>query len=143
MKNDFDRLFTSVPVNRSAALAVSGGGERYEPAVKTDSRYWDTPPPLPPLPENCQDLTGTTFGRLVVVGYYGSGSGGGGKGSIWLVRCKCGAYETRRTKSIKKLGNGFHACHKCDYQKHLKRQQFFDRAKRWPTDDEARRIGIL
>jgi hypothetical protein len=116
-------------------------GEHYEPNTKITCEHWDAAPTLPPCPVGCPDLTGTRFGRLTVVGYYGP-KRGSDKGTRWLVRCACGAHEVRRAKVIKSPGTGFHACRKCGFQKHVKRLAFFDRNGRWPTDDEAMRRGM-
>lgn len=61
-------------------------------------RHWKTSPPLRRIPKDTPDLTGIKFGQLTVVGLYAVGTG---KYGLWIVRCACGDYETRKARSIK------------------------------------------
>lgn len=46
-----------------------------------------------------KDLTGQTFGRLTVTGYYGKTKSGR---SLWLCRCECGNEKIANSDSIKR-----------------------------------------
>ncbi len=118
-----DRIVTSRPLNKTAAL-VTGKGVHWEPA-KEVIKPWDawTDLPLPTRPitaaQLCQlpALTGRRIGRLTVVGYAGPGA----SGARWVVRCDCGMYGHQRTKSL----TAGHAktrgmCPRCDYLEELK-----------------------
>jgi len=129
----FDRIMTSTPVNRSAALAVSGKGEHFEPKVKIACEHHDIPPKTVPVPTNiAEDLTGRKWGRMTVVGYLRSSTNNTG-GAVWLARCACGAYETRRTKPIKNASPR-DRCTKCNALRSIRRRQHFDAYGRWPDD---------
>jgi hypothetical protein len=140
MKDRYDRVLASQPVDKTAAMAFAKG-EHYEPDTKIDCEHWDTAPPLPVRPHNVEDLTGIQFGRLTVVGWYAPAAGSD-KGTKWLVRCACGDFEVRRAKVIKRPGPGFHSCRKCGFQKHVKARAFFESKGRWPSDEEATRKGM-
>lgn len=54
-----------------------------------------------PFPGNpTDDLTGKYFSGLEVIGYAGRKTGN--PGSKWVCRCKCGRYEIRRSRPLKK-----------------------------------------
>jgi len=66
-----------------------------------------------------KDFTGAKPGRLTVIGYRGRGKQEFG---TWVVRCACGNYELRKTKTIKKGLDGRlpdDCCAECDYTKKL------------------------
>ena len=108
------------PVDRTAAR-VAGKGEHYESKKKITQRHWDVPPPMRQVsPKDLIDnLIGIKFGRLTVLGLYTEASG------LWVVRCACGDYETRRTKSIKNPNNDQDRCENCRETVHLRRQAEF------------------
>ncbi len=114
---DWDKLATSVPLNKLAAQVTSGSAETYEPKgiwSKGAVRSEDGPPPFEakpgdgPLPPGW--LTGRRFGRLLVLGRYTGGGGRNFKAS-WVVRCSCGIYELRKAKTLKEGKN--HECNAC------------------------------
>jgi hypothetical protein len=116
MKDSFDRVLSSRPVNRTAAIVVGSKGDHWNAKVPSYHMHSDTPLPIIPMskadlmnPEYV-DLSGTMYGRLKVIGYYGN--------KRWVVRCSCGAYEVRRAKAIKSpVKDVFREpmCAKCDY----------------------------
>jgi hypothetical protein len=110
MKSSLDLIITSTPVNKTAALVVSGKAEHWEPKRKITQLHWDAPPKCEPLPKGVTDLSGFKIGRLVVARYFTSHRK---TGSIWLVRCACGAYETRRTNALENPNNTDDCCNKC------------------------------
>jgi hypothetical protein len=70
------------------------------------------------------DLTDKKIGRFLVIGFIGKRGNGNNKNSrdgIWLVRCNCGAYETRRTSSLKRLSS-VNMCRTCMELENLKRR---------------------
>ena len=108
------------PVNSTAARVVSRG-VHYDSSKKIVQRHWDVPPPVRPVPKDpsLQDLTGVKFGRFTVLGFYAEGNG------LWVVRCACGDYETRRTKSIKNPNNDQDRCENCRQLVELRRRAEF------------------
>ena len=110
MKNSFDKILTSTPINKQAAVVAGGKGQHWEPEVKITQAHWDAPPKCKKRPDDQIDKSGTTFGRLTVISYFGAKSDGS---SQWLVRCSCGAYETRTGKAVENKNNCDDACVKC------------------------------
>lgn len=106
------------PVNRLAA-EVTGKGVHYEPQKKIAQQHWEIQPPTIPTPRNIRDLSGIRFGRFTVLGLY---SGGGG---LWVVRCVCGDFETRRSRAINNPRNTRDRCDKCSHLRHLQRHDEF------------------
>lgn len=67
-------------------------------------QQWTECPPLSSeIPYNQTDLTGTTQGKLTVVGY----------ACNWIVRCECGIYENRKSKALLNKSNDKDACAEC------------------------------
>lgn len=70
--------------------------------------YWSTPMSHVETPRasNFTDLTGTTFGRLCVIGYLGK--------KKWQCRCSCGYFVKRQTNVIlKALSDPSQMCPEC------------------------------
>ena len=71
------------------------------------SETYDSCPAIRERPRNCPDLAGMRYGTLTVVGYHVPGTAhahraNAGKGNpLWVVRCDCGAFETRPAKIIR------------------------------------------
>lgn len=109
----FPRNF--VPVNKTAVRVISKG-ENYHPNCEIQNPEFIGPPPMVP---KCQlpntpgfiDLTGRKKGRFTVLGYMA------GEKGRWVVRCVCGTYTTRSSKSIKSVESNpnaeFDACRHC------------------------------
>ena len=115
-----DRIITSRPVNRQAAM-VTGRGVHWEPAkikISPGQVRSDAPLPTRPWPKRAlgqDNLTGRIVGRFTVVGLAADKVGGVG-GACWVVRCTCGAYEHRRTKALRSPKNPARMmCTHCDY----------------------------
>jgi hypothetical protein len=102
----WDKLVGRAPVNKGAGMIFSGG-ESYEPKLPDTLVHSDVPLPIKPIDReflnNPQfvDMTGRKHGRLTVMGLYAANSLGQDRGR-WVVRCVCGRYELRLTKTIKK-----------------------------------------
>lgn len=122
------KVITSNPIDRTAAK-VTGPGIHYEPPKKNNGLHWDAPPPTIPIPKHVRknpqvvDCIGKKFGRFTVVGLYT-------ESPLWLVRCNCGHYETRKQRAILNPGNGSDCC---DYCRHL---LYLKRHSRWRSTGE-------
>jgi hypothetical protein len=104
------------PVNKTAARVVSSG-VHYDSPKKIVQRHWSTPPPTIAITNkggDFKDLTGVRFGRFTVVGLYQEG--------LWLVRCACGDFETRRSKAVNNPNNKQDRCENCRQTVHLRRK---------------------
>lgn len=120
----FDRIASSVPLNRTAAV-VTGKGESWTPAVVLED-YFEDMPPLAAKVENdspeYRDFTGFKTGRLTVFGRMAKDNP---KASTsWVCRCVCGGFCTRSTKAMKAAeagaGNFVDRCGKCHYERRLR-----------------------
>lgn len=99
---------TSLPVNRLAARILKPG-INYEPDKIIDQRHWDARPKTIPVSRSIKNVTGKKFGRFTVVGLYLRDK----RGSLWAVKCVCGSFETRRTRSVINPSNDKDRCDKC------------------------------
>ena len=113
------------PVNRAAALTVSGAGED-DPGIpkKFLRKHWFTCPPLRDIPpdKNFTDFTGYKYGSLTVIGLSAHVLRSGGSQTVrWVVKCECGIFERRRKEVIKRAEPD-DACHQCRYVAHLRKQ---------------------
>lgn len=102
MPKDFSRIITSIPLDSTAA-AVVRPGYHYEPIsdIYGVKQWFSKCPELVEPPRNQPqfvNLTGKRFGELIVIGY--GGTHPTKPGSRWVVQCRCGRYEYRRTQSI-------------------------------------------
>ena len=109
---------TDKPINKIAAFVTSTvkPENHFWHGGKTNQIFWDHKPETYKFrgPKK-HDITGKKFGRMVVVGYFGRGSGHkqNKSGCLWVVRCGCGRFELKRTKAIKNKKNGFDCCDAC------------------------------
>lgn len=87
---DWDMLAASSPLNADAARAWVYGYDGEEPILLDRAAAR-----LPTHEPGFQNLIGLAVGRLVVVACAGSKAGV----ARWIVRCVCGRYEIRRSKS--------------------------------------------
>ena len=100
---------------------VLGGGEHWVPKIVCRPNYVreeEGTLPTRPVPPDLEDLTGRRIGRFVVKGL-GLKRPGDGK-AVWVVRCDCGAYEHRTSRTLKKGDTGRTMCSHCDYLAELK-----------------------
>ncbi len=107
------------PINGTAARVIARG-ESFAYRQLESEVCSSTPLPLKPLPDNMEDLTGTKFGRLTVVGP------SAGKGGRWVCRCSCGNYVHRRTKAVEQAAQDS-ACPQCYLLAVSKRADFIRR----------------
>jgi len=111
---DWDRVITSAPLNKDAALARDGRGEHWTPLAKVTNCY-DTPPPMKPYnPAVGENLTGRRFQSVVVLGLSTLPNSKGQ--ASWACRCDCGKYARFSTKSLEVcVRSGIAACGECNY----------------------------
>lgn len=124
-KGQLEQITGRAPVDKKAAM-VMARGEHYNPQIKIQQAHWSAPPPTIPVLKG-QDLTGKRVGRLTVVGKHSSNKS---KGAIWLVRCDCGDYETRSSKSINNPENHGDRCVYCRNLTYLKAKDILRRTGR-------------
>jgi hypothetical protein len=121
----YSKIFSSAPVNATAAKVASRSGVQWSPEKDLDKPWQvrsDAPLPTRPFrgpPEN--DMTGDRKGRLTIIGQSHTARCSNGKGSAWVVRCTCGYYEIRRIQTWKKLPPERAMCTHCDYLEEMKR----------------------
>lgn len=122
LATNWDALLASVPANRAAALDANAKGTEFRPA-KEIIKEWDrrshAPFPTKRVPFGV-DLTGLKVGRLTVIGLADLDERKA-KSAAWVVRCACGYYEIRRSKSLRSPAYAARAmCSHCDYQTELR-----------------------
>jgi hypothetical protein len=121
MSDNFDRVLASTPVNKAAAL-VTGKGEDFNSKKMITQVHSHVPLPTIPfraVKKNSEsiDLTGMTFGRFTVIGY----SGKTNRKGLWVVRCVCGRYATRHSRSVKNPLNQHDSCEECRQTAYLRK----------------------
>lgn len=114
---NFDAIGIATPLNREASVVRDGSGETFVGKVPSWHDHW-TAPPIPEgrRPDDKEDLTGRAFGRLTVIRYHKTHKK---DGSRWLVRCTCGDYELRRSRTIRDAAEDA-MCAACGYFEHVK-----------------------
>lgn len=111
---DYDKLKTAKPANKQAAI-VTSKSEEYIPDKKVVVLEWDSPPPLRAPPLEVRHLIGKKVGRLTVIGL-------SEKRGVWVCRCACGKYVSRKAKSIGNPNNDKDRCEQCRHVRYLKHQ---------------------
>lgn len=149
----------NIPINRTAANVIKRG-INFEYDGRTYQRHHPHKIRTRQVPKDTKDLTGTKYGRFTVIGLYDANEKdrqtkvyllpqGGvhvnikkngrremAQRSIWVVRCCCGNYETRRTKAINKIKEVQDRCRECAYIRSLKIRDFMKRMGRGPKPNE-------
>lgn len=111
-----DRIFSSSPMNKTAAL-VTGKGEHYVSKKKIVTSHHANPIPTRKAPQ--VDLTGLRVGRLTVKGLSRDTP------KRWVVRCDCGMFSLRTARAIRNPNNGTDCCEECRqflFLKHLEKR---------------------
>lgn len=115
-------LSTLKAVNRTAGLVTSRGFQ-YTPDKKILQVCQREPLPIRKIPRCNPELNiikvGDKIGRLTVVGLLQESKKG------WLMRCDCGNYTTRKTKSVLNPKNHIDRCDECRHLAYLKRMEKF------------------
>lgn len=125
MAKDFSFVFTNKPINSSAAKVMQKGFHFNLEFIKA-SNYSEIPLETIPIPtamlkeRNFMDLSGTSYGRFIVIGLSSISL------KLWVVKCSCGAYETRTAKAIKKQLNANECCSKCQAEIKLKKNYEYE-----------------
>ncbi|GAI94819.1 unnamed protein product [marine sediment metagenome] len=114
------------PVNRMAAFSFARG-DGYEHRDNPRIKKWHIAPKTVKFTgQKNDDLKGLKYSRLTVIGFLGKTSKK--KPGLWLVKCCCGVYETRRSNTIKKRKDSqTHRCSICDQFATRKRHQEYTR----------------
>lgn len=123
-KMDFDAIAASSPLNVTAGAVVSSG-THYEPQIELGCHlHSDMPIPTRAAPPgsfvHSRDLTGDKFGRFTVIGL--AAEYNPKKNAPWVVRCACGAYETRKARAITNPLNTGDCCRACQHLELIKRR---------------------
>lgn len=116
---DFGALLSSVPVNVTAALVTQKSKEDDEARLfELHECYSETPLPMLAFNEMnkqhvdvARQLIGIRIGRLIVIG--AAKEKAKNAGSLWVVRCDCGAYSMRKARAIKNPKNKNDMCAHC------------------------------
>ena len=100
------------PVNKMAAMSYSKG-VTFEPRFKSAKVFDIHPETYPFLGHKKDNLTGTKYSKLTIIGYLGKSNKK--RGCLWLAKCVCGKYTVCRTKAIKKPGKeNVYQCDVCN-----------------------------
>lgn len=105
---DMDAVAPLMPGDRVAGR-VGSKGEHFEWAPPETAVHSDTPirirqaTPRELKSPTFVDLTGVIVGRLTVLGIAAASPQDNKR---WVVKCKCGGYEQRRSKFLKKCVSG-------------------------------------
>lgn len=123
------------PIDRAAARVTSAGPKGYESDKQIAQVYSATPLPLRPIPAHpsLPDLTGTTRGLLTVVGLWAERHG---EKALWVCRCVCGYYVTRRTKALTNTRNASDRCDRCRQVAWLRRTSVYQQLGYNPDETE-------
>lgn len=106
------------PINATAARVVSNGVHFNSKKVIQELES-DVPHPLKPTPKGTKDLSGIRFGRFTVIGMARDIL------KRWVVRCDCGTYSIRKSKSIMNPNNSTDRCGECLEQLYIKKSYHF------------------
>lgn len=107
-----------IPVDRTAAI-VTGKGIHYTPIIQKDSVISKVPIPTRQIPESTlntsafTDLTGRQIGSFKVIGLSKY------QKKRWVVKCVCGNYTARRSKSLLNESTR-HMCDECNHLQRIK-----------------------
>ena len=113
IKSSFDKILSLNPVDKNAA-SVLRPGDHFSTVRKSYQFHSTTPIKCLPLPREPTfiDRTGQKKGRMTAVGYLGGG--------LWLARCVCGRYESRRNSAFRSEKNINDKCEECDVTEYLR-----------------------
>jgi hypothetical protein len=124
---DFDTVAPLMPFDKMASQ-VTGRGEHFEWTAPEHVMHSETPIETRQAAYREKndpryvELTGSTFGRLKVIGISASSDHDKRR---WVVRCQCGDYEIRKARYIKQCLSGEQEgpamCMECGYTQRLQR----------------------
>ena len=143
-KQGYNPLNT-IPMDIVAKRVVFDDGDHYDPKIKSNTHCYSTLP-LPfwetkdlPLKVRCdplfEDLTGAIFGNFTVMGLLK-----GFKYDKWVLRCCCGAYEVRRTKTLRKITGKIDQtrCQSCLDSERLSHREYYKKHGIYPWQEERK-----
>lgn len=119
-------IATGRPIDRTAALVLNRGPKGLESAKRITQIVSPTALRWCGLTHEHRrtgvpDLTGMTVGNLTVMGLWRDQQDGK-NGLLWVCRCVCGWYVTRKAKAIRNPKNAGDCCERCRQVVFLKRQ---------------------
>lgn len=132
MSHDLERIAASKPINATAARVVSRGYQ-YQSGKRIQTADQDTPIAMRPVQPGMENLTGMRRGSLRVLGL---AKGKAKSAALWVVRCDCGIYTTRRGAAIKNEKNDQDRCEQCRHLAYLKRENYKRRTGVWKQCNE-------
>lgn len=108
------------PVDRTAARVTAEGPKGYESSKRILTDFSEAPLPMRKIPRDAPKLVGVVCGWLTVIGMAQKRSS---NGALWVCRCVCGYYTTRRSESIRNPRNAaVDRCDRCREVQFLKRR---------------------
>lgn len=120
----WDKVISSTPLNKDAAIARDGGGTSWTPERALEPTFVRSHAPIPTKRSKETwgiDITGMKVGKLTVLGVADFPERSQRSQAAWVVRCVCGYYETRKAKTLRKPGYAERAaCSECHYVAELK-----------------------
>lgn len=126
--SDAESIIKAPPINKTASL-VTSGGVHYEPDRNLTCESSDMPIPTIKVPRAIKNYTGARSGELTVIGLRRIKTNRT-KVKVWVVRCSCGIYETRVTRSLRNIDNSEDCCVECRQTKYLRRTEQYQRLGR-------------
>jgi hypothetical protein len=110
------------PIDRTAARVTSAGPKGYESSKQILQVCSPTALPLRPFPRrapsSCRNLAGIVRGRLTVIGLWAENPS---HHALWVCRCVCGYYVTRRARALTNPRNDKDRCDRCRELVYLRR----------------------
>jgi len=126
------------PIDRNAFNVVQPGDAPWP--TRSGGEWRGAAPPLlrDRRPNDQQDMTGRTFGKLTVIGLSTkAGKDSRGGAACWICRCECGYFVARKTKAVRNSRNNYDACTQCRHVEALKeapyRRRVFNETGQWPS----------
>lgn len=117
-----EKIAGNDPVDSIAARVIRPGIHYDRPEIRERGRFHsEICPPLAGPPPSGIDLTGQVKGRLTVIGLMLKPPKPKKKGK-WVVRCSCGAFETRSAKALSSKDNVSidDRCQKCQLEREFR-----------------------
>lgn len=147
-----------IPINRTAANVIKPGFHfEYEHKCK-NKLFSENKIATRQCPKRAKDLTGMKKGWITVIGLYYEKKPDKNikvylkedgkikvdikkgkrkekeKSSIWVVRCSCGNYETRKAKSLHRITDFIDRCSACKEMRDIKRHDYYRSHGKYPDD---------
>lgn len=135
----------TIPRDIVAKRVVYDEGDHYTPTVKSNAHCYSTTPlkvrkneTIPSKVKsdpNFKDFTGYKVGNFTVQGlfYYHAYD-------KWVLRCCCGNYEIRTTKTLKKISDRIdqNRCQSCVDLERIRHRDYFKEHGKYPWDTGTR-----